>query len=101
VVAKAEASDELTGLLAAIVDSSDDGIVSKTLDGIVTSWNQAAEAIFGFSAAEMIGQPIATLTAPGHADEMPRILERVRRGERIEYFETQRRRKDGRVIDGR
>ncbi|MBV9827895.1 MAG: PAS domain S-box protein [Alphaproteobacteria bacterium] len=98
-VATTQPPDEQTGLLAAIVDSSDDGIVSKTLDGIVTSWNHAAELIFGFSAAEMVGQLIAMLTAPGHADEMPRILESLRRGQRIEHLETRRRRKDGEIID--
>ena len=91
--------DEAPGLLAAIVESSDDAIVSKTLDGVVTSWNRAAERIYGYTAEEMIGQPISTLAAPGHADEMPRILDRIRRGERIERHETERRCKDGRIID--
>ncbi|HJU18726.1 MAG TPA: PAS domain S-box protein [Stellaceae bacterium] len=86
------------GLLAAIVESSEDAIVSKTLDGIVTSWNRAAERIFGYGAAEMIGRPIAILAAPGRACEMPRILARIGRGERIAHFETERRRKDGHVI---
>jgi two-component system sensor kinase FixL len=88
-----------TGLLAAIVESSEDAIVGKTLDGIVTSWNKAAERIFGYRAAEMLGQPIAILAAPGIADEMPRMLEAIRRGERIAHYETRRRRKDGRSID--
>jgi two-component system sensor kinase FixL len=87
------------GLLAAIVASSEDAIISKTLDGVVTSWNGAAERIFGYTAEEMIGQPISILTAPGHADEMPLILDRIRRGERIERYETERRHKDGRIID--
>src|SRR6266496_586909 len=86
-------------LLAAIVASSEDAIVSKTLEGVVTSWNQAAEHIFGYTADEMIGQPISILTAPGHADEIPRILGRIRRGERVGRYETQRRHKDGRIID--
>ncbi len=86
-------------LLAAIVASSEDAIVSKTLEGVVTSWNQAAEHIFGYTADEMIGQPISILMAPGHADEMPRILGRIRRGERVGRYETQRRHKDGRIID--
>jgi two-component system sensor kinase FixL len=84
--------------LAAIVESAEDAIVSKTLDGIVTSWNRAGEMIFGYSAAEMIGRPISVLAAPGCADEMPRILERIRRGERIAHYETKRQRKDGRII---
>lgn len=88
-----------TGLLAALVASSEDAIISKTLDGIVTSWNPAAERIFGYTAQEMIGQPITRLAATGRDDEMPRILDRLRRGERIEHFETQRRRKDAKIID--
>jgi len=99
VARKIDDQEQTTGLLSAIVASSEDAIVSKTLDGIVTSWNQSAERIFGYTAKEMIGQPVAVLTAPGHADEMPRILEEIRSGERIEHFETRRRRKDGRVID--
>ena len=85
-------------LLAAIVESSDDAIVSETLDGIVTSWNPAAERIFGYSAAEMIGQPLDVIAAPERADEMPHILARIRAGERIEHYETERRRKDGSII---
>jgi PAS domain S-box-containing protein len=88
-----------TRRLAAIVESSDDAIIGKTLDGIVTSWNRAAERIFGYTAAEMLGQPIALLAAPGKADEMPRILDRIRRGDRIDHYETARRHKDGRIID--
>ncbi|MBV8122354.1 MAG: PAS domain S-box protein, partial [Alphaproteobacteria bacterium] len=84
--------------LAAIVESSEDAIVGKTLDGIVTSWNRAAELIFGYRAAEMIGRPISILAAPGAVDEMPRILEAIRRGERIAHYVTERRRKDGRII---
>jgi two-component system, LuxR family, sensor kinase FixL len=90
--------EQAKSLMAAIVESSEDAIVSKTLDGAVTSWNKAAERIFGYAAAEMIGQPISVLTPPGHADEMRRILDRIGRGERIEHYETERRRKDGRLI---
>ena len=90
---------ELVGRLAAIIESSEDAIVSKTLDGVVTSWNRAAERTFGYTAGEMIGRPISVLTAPGQADETPRILDRIRRGERIEHYETERRRKDGRIIE--
>ncbi|HEU0217557.1 MAG TPA: PAS domain S-box protein [Stellaceae bacterium] len=86
-------------LLAAIVESSEDAIVGKTLDGIVTSWNKAAERMFGYSAAEMVGQPIALLAPPDGADEMPRILAAIRRGERVAHYETRRRRKDGKIID--
>lgn len=94
-----EGNESAAGLLAAIIASSDDAIVSKTLEGIVTSWNRAAERIFGYSAEEMVGQPISLLAAPAQADEIPGILARLRRGERVERFETQRRRKDGRIID--
>src|ERR1051326_386197 len=87
------------GFLAAIVASSEDAIVSKTLDGVVTSWNQAAKRIFGYTAEEMIGQPISILTLPERIDEIPLILDRIRRGERIDCYETKRRRKDGQVID--
>ena len=88
-----------SSLLTAIVESSDDAIASKTLDGVVTSWNRAAERLFGYAAAEMIGQPIARLAAPGREGEMPAILERIRRGERVDHFDTVRRRKDGTLVE--
>jgi PAS domain S-box-containing protein len=81
--------------LAAIVTSSEDAIVSKNLQGIVTSWNGAAERLFGYTAEEMIGQPVSRLIPPNRHDEEPGILERIRRGESIEHYETIRRRKDG------
>ena len=81
--------------LAAIVDSSSDAIIGKNLEGIVTSWNAAAEAMFGYTAAEMIGQPITTIIPPARQDEETMILRRIRTGDRIENFETIRRRKDG------
>jgi PAS domain S-box-containing protein len=84
--------------LASIVSSADDAIISKDLDGIVTSWNRAAERMFGYTAEEMIGQPIQKLIPPEHIDEEPQILERIRRGEKIEHYESERRRKDGRNI---
>jgi len=86
---------EATLVLASIVQSADAAIISKTLDGIVTTWNPSAERIFGYSAAEMIGRPIGVLAAPERPGEMERILERIRHGERVEQFETVRRRKDG------
>jgi len=89
----------LQGFLASIVETSDDAILSKTLDGTVTSWNRAAERIFGYSADEMIGHPISKLSAPGQADEMVRILEKLSQGQRIEHYETIRRTKDGRTIN--
>ena len=85
--------------LAAIVESSYDAIISKTLDGIVLTWNKAAERIFGYTASEMIGKPIAVLVPPDRPDEEPQILARLSRGERIEQLETVRLRKDGTRID--
>jgi|GEM_PF-5509322 len=85
--------------LAAIVSSSDDAIVGKTIDGIVTDWNRAAQTIFGYSADEMIGKPMALLLPPGLEDEEDAILEKIKRGERIDHFETRRLCKDGVVID--
>jgi two-component system, LuxR family, sensor kinase FixL len=81
--------------LANIVESSDDAIVGKTLDGMVTSWNQAAETMFGYAAAEMLGRPVTLLLPPDRQHEEAMILERLRRGERLRHFETVRLRKDG------
>ena len=81
--------------LAAIVKSSEDAIVSKNLQGIVTSWNRAAERLFGYTAEEMIGQPVSRLIPANRHDEGPDILERIRRGESINQYETIRLRKDG------
>jgi PAS domain S-box-containing protein len=84
--------------LAAIVDSSDDAIIGKTLDGTVTSWNAGAERIFGYTGEEMIGQPISKLMPPERTEDFSMILAAIRRGERVEHFETQRVHKDGRRI---
>src|SRR5581483_8029372 len=84
--------------LAAIVESSDDAIVSKTLDGIIRSWNKGAERIFGWKAEEVIGKPITVIIPPERLDEEPKILERLRAGERIDHFETVRMTKDGRRL---
>ena len=94
-----EAQESRMSLLASIVDSSDDAIISKTPDGVITSWNRAAERIFGYRAEEIIGQPISLLLPPGRADEMDQILEQIRRGERVEHLETTRRRRDGSCIE--
>ena len=98
-ISERQAADSTRAYLAAIVGSSDDAIISKDLDGTVASWNRGAEAIFGYTAEEMIGRPIAFLFPPDRLHEEDAILERLRRGERIEHFETVRRRKDGREID--
>jgi PAS domain S-box-containing protein len=84
--------------LASIVESSDDVIVSKNLDGIITSWNRAAERIFGYSAREAIGQPITLVIPDDRQSEEREILTRIRRGERIDHFETVRQDKHGRLI---
>jgi len=85
--------------LAAIVESSDDAIVSKDLNGAITSWNGAAERIFGYTAAEVLGRPVSMLADPDHRNEMPEILAKIRQGRRVEHYETHRRTKDGRIID--
>jgi PAS domain S-box-containing protein len=92
-------AEEITGLLAAIVASSDDAIVSKNLDGIITSWNKSAERIFGYAAEEAIGQHITLIIPPERHAEESDILARVRRGERVDHFHTVRRRKDGSSVD--
>ena len=85
--------------LAAIIDSADDAIVSKRIDGTIMSWNPAAQALFGYSAAEAIGQHIEMLLPPERLNEEPSILARLHRGERIHHFETVRLCKDGRLVD--
>lgn len=87
------------GRLAAIVESSDDAIISKDLDGVITSWNRGAERLFGYENAEVLGKPITILIPDDRLDEEPAILARLRNGERIDHFETIRRRKDGSLID--
>ena len=88
------------GLLTAIVDSSEDAIISMTLDDVITSWNAAAERLFGWSAEEAIGKPVVGLLIPDdRKDEEAVILDRIRRGDRVDHFETVRRTKDGRLLD--
>ena len=90
---------EANGLLANIVDSSDDAIVSKDLNGVITSWNKGAERIFGYTAPEAIGKNITLIIPPERLSEETDILQRIRRGERVDHFETIRMRKDGTLLD--
>jgi PAS domain S-box-containing protein len=85
--------------LAAIVDSTDDAVIGKTLDGTIISWNKGAERIYGYTPDEVVGQPISVLIPPDRPDELPAILSRLARGERIDHYLTKRRRKNGEVID--
>jgi PAS domain S-box-containing protein len=92
-------AEEITGLLAAIVASSDDAIISKNLDGIITSWNKSAERIFGYTPEEAIGRHITLIIPPERHTEESDILARLRRGERVDHFHTVRRRKDGSFLE--
>jgi PAS domain S-box-containing protein len=91
-------SDALRGLLASIVDSSDDAISSKDLNGIITSWNAGAERLFGYTAAEAIGQPMVRVIPEDRVDEEAHILSRIRAGQAVEHLETERLTKDGRRV---
>jgi PAS domain S-box-containing protein len=84
---------------AAIVESSADPILSKDLNGVIMSWNHGAELLFGYTAEEAVGKPVTILIPVERHDEEPRILERIRRGESIDHYETIRRRKDGSLLD--
>ncbi len=92
-------ADKAIGLLAAIVDSSEDAIVSKTLQGIITSWNASAERLFGYTASEAVGQHISLIIPLNRRDEETVIIERIKKGERIEHFDTVRMRKDKTLLD--
>ena len=85
--------------LAAIVESSEDAILTRDLDGIITSWNRGAERLFGYVSEEIIGSPITVLIPSQRLDEEAKILSRIRRGERVEHYETIRRRKDGSLVE--
>lgn len=92
-------TERANGLLAAIVGTSDDAIISKTLDGVITSWNKGAERIFGYSAEEAVGQNISLIIPHDRRKEETYILEQLRRGERVEHFETVRVTKEGKLVD--
>jgi PAS domain S-box-containing protein len=92
-------ADKAIGLLAAIVDSSEDAIVSKTLQGIITSWNAGAERLFGYTASEAVGQHISLIIPLDRRNEETVIIERIKKGERIEHFDTVRVRKDKKTLD--
>ena len=98
VEARLRESEERLRWLASIVESSDDAIISKTLDAIITSWNKGAERMFGYTAEEAVGQSVTILIPPDRQHEERTILERIGRGERIEHYETVRQRKDGSLI---
>ena len=91
-------TDETQALLASIVENSDDAIIGKTLDGIITSWNKGAEHIYGYSAKEIIGESVFILVAPGHSEEMIRILETIKKGGKIDHYETERITRSGKTI---
>ena len=85
--------------LSAVIESADDAIISKTLGGIITSWNRGAERIFGYTSDEIVGKPVTLLIPPDHIDEEPTILARIKAGERIDHYETVRVAKDGSLVD--
>ena len=91
--------DFMLSHLAAIVECSDDAIISKDLNGMITSWNRGAQHLFGYTAGEMVGQPVLRLIPEDRQNEEPRILERLRQGERIDHYETVRKRKDGTLVE--
>ena len=98
-VTERKQAEQAHALLAAIVESSDDAIVSKTLEGIIRSWNRGGERLFGYSSNEAVGKPITLIIPHDRIEEERTILARLVRGERIEHFETIRVTKDGRYID--
>ena len=92
-------ADEAHAMLVSLVESSDDAIISKDLNGIIRSWNAGAERIFGYTQQEAIGRPVTMLIPPAQSDEEHVIIERIRRGERVDHYETVRRRKDGSTVN--
>jgi len=98
-ISERKRAEEMLAHLAAVVEYSDDAIVTKTLNGIISSWNPGAQRLFGYTAEEAIGNPVTMLIPDNHLNEEPGILERLRRGERIDHYETIRRRKNGELIN--
>lgn len=98
-VTEIKQAEEKSAKLAAIVQSSDDAIISKTLESVITSWNDSAERMFGYTADEIIGETIYKLIPPDRQDEEPNILRRLKKGERVDHFETKRLTKEGRLLD--
>jgi PAS domain S-box-containing protein len=98
-IAERQRTEEVRGRLAAVVESSDDAIISKTLDGTITAWNPGAEKLFGYSSLEAVGKPMRMLLPPERAQEESAILARIGYGERVDHFETVRVRKDGKRVD--
>jgi PAS domain S-box-containing protein len=98
-ISKQKKAEEDQAWLATIVESSEDAIISKSLEGIVTSWNEGAWRLFGYSAEEMLGQPVSRIIPPERFEEEEEILARLRRGERLDHYETVCRHKDGRLVD--
>jgi PAS domain S-box-containing protein len=94
-----QSAEQAAQQLVAIVESSDDAIVSKDLNGVIATWNRGAERLFGYKADEVVGKPITIIIPPDRLGEEPEILARIRRGERVDHFETVRRRKDGSLVD--
>jgi len=98
-ITSAKQAEQKALILAAIVASTDDAVISKNLDGIITSWNHSAERIFGYTASEMIGESIVKLIPPDRQQEEPKIISKLKRGERVDHFETKRVTKQGLLID--
>src|ERR1700678_649615 len=98
-IPKIDSVENSQAMLAAIIASSDDAIISKDLNGIIRSWNTGAEHVFGYAASEIIGRSILTIIPENRRDEEVQILERLKRGERVDHFQTVRVRKDGKAID--
>src|ERR1041385_429033 len=90
--------DETSGLLRAIVESSDDAIIGKTLDGTIVSWNGGAQRMYGYTAAEAVGKPISVIVPPSHREELRRIIDEIAQGRHVASHETERVARDGRLL---